>query len=303
MTAINQCQPDFFIVGAPKCGTTAMNGFLRQHPQIFMPERKDISYFGSDLEFGRYRISKEEYLSLFQDVEGALQIGESSVWYLYSKTAAEEIKCFAPSARIIVMLRNPVDMLYAQHSQFLFNLNEDIPDFMEALEAEPDRKQGRRIPPQAHFVQGLFYRETIKYAEQLKRYFDVFGREKVHVILFDDFKRDTAKAYKDILAFLNVDTSFHPVFQVINPNKTPRSRRLQEFLVAPPSILTGIFKRVTPKNVQGRFLKRLRRLNTQYTSRPVLDPALRQCLQVEFLPEVQQLSELLGRDLSSWSSS
>src|SRR5512141_2214266 len=100
---ISQRQPDFFIVGAPKCGTTAMNGYLRQHPQIFMPERKDISYFGSDLKFGRSRITKEEYLSLFRNANGAFRIGESSVWYLYSKTAAEEIKSFAPSASIIVM--------------------------------------------------------------------------------------------------------------------------------------------------------------------------------------------------------
>ncbi len=300
---MNQRRPDFFIVGAPKCGTTAMNGYLRQHPQIFMPARKDISYFGSDLKFDRYRVPSEEYLSLFQEANGALRIGEGSVWYLYSKTAAEEIKAFAPSASIIVMLRNPVDMLYAQHSQFLYNCNEDIPDFEKALEAEPERKRGRCIPRQSHFVAGLFYRETVKFAEQLKRYYDVFGREKVHEILFDDFKRDTAKVYKDTLAFLGVDTSFHTIFQVINPNKTLRSRRLQEFLVAPPSMLTRVYKLVTPKSLQGRILKRLRRLNTQLTNRPALDPALRQCLQVEFQPEVQQLSDLLGRDLSSWSSS
>src|ERR1051325_3379611 len=107
-------RPDFFIVGAPKCGTTAMNGYLRQHPQIFMPERKDITYFGTDLKFERSRISYDEYISLFQDANDALRIGESSVWYMYSKTAAEEIKSFSPSASIIVMLRNPVDMLYAQ---------------------------------------------------------------------------------------------------------------------------------------------------------------------------------------------
>jgi hypothetical protein len=300
---MNQRQPDFFIVGAPKCGTTAMNGYLRQHPHIFMPERKDISYFGSDLKFGRYRISRKEYLSLFQGANGASRIGESSVWYLYSRTAAEEIKCFAPDADIIVMLRNPVDMLYAQHSQFLYNCNEDIADFEKALEAETERKQGRCIPRQSQFVEGLFYRETVKYAEQLKRYFEVFGREKIHVILYDDFKRDTAKIYKHTLAFLGVDQSFQPVFQVINPNKTLRSRRLQKFLVAPPSLLTKIYQRVTPKFLQGRMLKRLKRLNTQHTNRPALDPALKRRLQGEFLPEIEQLSDLLGRDLSSWSSS
>lgn len=300
--AMNQRKPDFFIVGAPKCGTTAMNDYLRQHPHIFMPERKDISYFGMDLKFGGLRISREEYLSLFQEANGVLRIGESSVWYLYSRTAAQEIKSFSPSASIIVMLRNPVDMLYAQHSQFLYNCNEDIPDFETALEAEQVRKQGERIPRQSHFVEGLFYHETGKYSEQIERYFDVFGRENVHVILYDDFKQDTAKAYEDTVAFLGVASSFRPIFQIINPSKTLRSRRLQELLVAPPPVLTKIFKQVTPSSLQGYFLKRLKRLNTQYTSRPALDPVLRRRLQVEFEPEVQRLSDLLGRDLSSWSS-
>jgi hypothetical protein len=268
-----------------------------------MPERKDISYFGSDLNFDRSRISPEEYLSLFRDANGVLRIGESSVWYLYSKRAAEEIKSFSPSASIIVMLRNPVDMLYAQHSQFLYNCNEDIPDFEAALKAEPERKQGKCIPSKSHFLEGLFYHETIKYAEQVERYFDVFGRENVHVILYDDFKQDTAKVYEDTLAFLGIDTSFRPTFQVINPNKTLRSRRLQEFLIAPPPALTRVFKQVTPQSLQGHLLKRLKRLNTQHTNRPALDPILRRRLQVEFQPEVQRISSLLGRDLSSWSSS
>jgi hypothetical protein len=222
---------------------------------------------------------------------------------MYSKRAAEEIKSFSPSASIIVMLRNPVDMLYAQHSQFLYNCNEDIPDFETALKAEADRKQGRQIPRQAHFVEGLFYRETAKYAEQVQRYYDVFGREKVYIILYDDFKRDTAEVYGEVLAFLGVDPSYRPPFQVINPNKTLRSRRLQQLLVSPPPVLTKIYKKFTPSALQGRLLKRLKRMNTQHTTRPSLDPDLRRRLQVEFQPEVQRLADLLGRDLSSWSSS
>ena len=300
---LKQRQPDFFVVGAPKCGTTAMNGYLRQHHQIFMPERKDISYFGTDLKFERPRISRDEYLSLFREANGALRVGESSVWYLYSRTAAAEIKSFSYAASIIVMLRNPVDMLYAQHSQFLYNCNEDISDFATALEAEPDRKQGKRIPRQAHFVEGLFYRETAQYAEQLQRYFNTFGRKNVHVIIYDDFKQDTAKAYADTLIFLGVDPSFHPTFQIINPNKTLRSRRLQELLVAPPPMLTRIYKQIAPSSLQGQLMKRLKRMNTQHTQRPALDPGLRQRLQVEFQPEIKRLADLLGRDLSSWSSS
>jgi hypothetical protein len=296
-------QPNFFIVGAPKCGTTAMNHYLRQRPQIFMPHRKDITYFGSDLKFSRPRISHEQYLSLFQDANGAARIGETSVWYLYSKKAAQEIKSFAPSARIIVMLRNPVDMLYAQHSQFLYNCNEDIVNFEEALAAEVERKQGKRIPPQSHFVAGLFYRETIMYTEQLARYFETFGRQNIHVILFDDFIRDTGKSFAETLAFLAVEDSFQPAFPIVNSNKVLRSRRLQEFLVAPPPLLVQLFHWITPARLRGRIFMRLRKLNMRKQDRPALDPLVRKRLQAEFDPEVERLGKLLGCDLSSWSRS
>ena len=84
------------------------------------------------------------------------------------------------------MLRNPVDVMYAQHNQLIFNVIEDIPDFAEALAAEPERRAGRRLPPGPINVENLFYRHSVRFAEQLERYFDVFGRERVHVMLFDD---------------------------------------------------------------------------------------------------------------------
>lgn len=302
MTKAEQ-RPDFFIVGAPKCGTTAMNDYLRQHPQVFMPERKDITYFGADLKFRHPRISRDEYLSLFRDANGAARIGETSVWYLYSKTAAQEIKSFSPSARIIVMLRNPVDMLHAQHSQFLYNCNEDIISFEEALAAEEQRKRGERIPVQAHFVDGLFYKETVKYSEQVERYFKIFGRSNVRVILFDDFKRDIAREYAAALSFLDVDPSFQPTFQIINSNKALRSQLLQKFLVSPHPLLTRVLDRVPLYSLRGKLLKRLKKLNTRYVDRPALDPVLRQRVQIQLQPEVQRLEDLLGCDLTSWSNS
>ena len=298
----NQRRPDFFIVGAPKCGTPAMNDYLRRHPHVFMPERKDTTFFGSDLNFLQPRISEDTYRQLFQGANGATRVGETSVWYLYSKKAAEEIKAYSPEASIVVMLRNPVDMLYAQHSEFLYNLNEEITSFEEALNAEEDRKRGLRIPRQAHLVEGLFYRDTAKYSEQLERYFDVFGRKKVHVIIFDDFKRNTAAMFCELLEFLDVDPSFRPEFRVINRNKTFRHRPLQKFFIAPPPLLTKILNKITPQPLQGRFLVKFMRLNTRYIDRPPLSTDLRKRLQAEFQPEVRKIGQLIGRDLSSWSS-
>ena len=152
-------RPDFFIVGAPKCGTTAMNDYLKDHPELFIPARKKLHFFGSDLELRRSRrITTQEYLSYFALARAEKRLGEASVWYLYSQRAAAEIKAFSPAARIIIMLRNPVDMMYSMHSQRLYSGKQDIRDFAEALEVEEERRQGLR-PYQNNFdVKGASYR-------------------------------------------------------------------------------------------------------------------------------------------------
>ena len=138
-------KPNFFIVGAPKCGTSALYEYLGAHPEIFMSPYKEPHFFGSDLQ-QRWRPTKSQYFSCFAKARDEKRVGEASVHYLYSKCAAAEIKEFCPEARIIIMLRDPVEMLYSLHSQSIFSGNEVINDFEEALEAEADRKLGRRIP-------------------------------------------------------------------------------------------------------------------------------------------------------------
>src|SRR5687767_1010670 len=103
-------KPNFFIVGAPKCGTTSLYEYIRVHPEVFMPDRKEPAFFCSDFYKPR-RMKEEEYLSLFREAGSAKWIGEASTWYLYSDKAREGIKAFCPDARIIIMLRNPVDMM------------------------------------------------------------------------------------------------------------------------------------------------------------------------------------------------
>ena len=293
-------KPDFFIVGAPKSGTTAMCTYLKQHPEIFMPEKKESHFFGTDLNSPMFIRDKEIYLSLFSKAKDERRVGESSVWYLYSKKAASEIKEFSPSASVIIMLRNPVDMLYSQHSQFLYNGNEDIACFEEALNAEQDRRRGLRIPPGVHFVESLFYRETIKYTEQVQRYFNIFGRENVHIIVYDDFKNNVAKVYRECLCFLGVTGDFQPEFKTINPNKRVRSNTLRNFLQNPPQIVKSLGKALVPRDLQQKLGKKLTSLNIKYESRPPIDTELKRKLQAEFTPETERLSELLRRDLTHW---
>lgn len=300
-------KPDFFLVGAPKCGTSLMDTFLGRHPDIFMP-KKELHYFGSDLRFNDPPRTLENYLSFFREVPAGKRAGESSTWYLYSRLAAKEIHDFCPSAQILVMLRDPVSMLHSLHSHLLWTGNEDIEDFGAALAAEPDRRAGRRVPANSIPTGALLYTEVARFSEQVARYYQVFGRERVKVVLADDFRKDNEGVYRDVLGFLGMRAEGLDMPAILaqdawtrNENKAPRSRTVLRFLKLPwnQAILRGL--RPSPVPGWGKVLRGMRRLNIQYTDRAPMDPAVKAELKRRMAPEVQKLSELIGRDLSSWT--
>jgi hypothetical protein len=296
-------RPDFFIVGAFKAGTTSLYEYLRQHPQIFMPFHKEPMFFGGDLDSRYGRMSERDYLRLFDGARPDQRAGEASPWYLYSELAAAEIKAFSPDAQIIVMLRNPVDVMYAQHSQLLFNRREDLVDFGEALAAEPERRQGRRIPGGALRREALFYRHSVRFAQQLERYLDVFGADRVHVIVHDDLRSDAAGVVRSTFQFLGVDPQQPVSLEVHNPNRRSRLELVQRLVYEPP----GPLRRVIPWLRRFPLVHRLRdalvAMTSRPESRPAMDPDLRQQLTAEFAPEVEALGRLIGRALSAWSRS
>jgi hypothetical protein len=294
-------RPDVFIVGAFKAGTTALYAYLRAHPQVFMSVPKEPMYFGADLTPRYRRMTEDEYLQLFQAAQASQHAGEASPWYLYSASAAREIVDFNPDAKPIVMLRNPVDVMYSQHSQLVFNQREDLTDFAEALAAEDDRRAGRRIPPDAIRPEALFYRHSVRFAEQLQRYFDVFGRDGVQVIVFDDLVADPRAAYRSTLAFIGADPDFEVDLSVYNPNRATRSGRISRLVFAPPRPLRGAFGRLRRVPLAHRIRDALVSANSRQAKRPPMDPELRRELTVEFRPQVAELGELIGRDLSAWS--
>jgi hypothetical protein len=294
-------KPDFFIVGAFKAGTTALYEYLRVHPQLFMSVPKEPMYFGADLTPRYRRMTEGEYLALFRDARADQHAGEASPWYLYSSSAAAEIRAFDAGAKAIIMLRNPVDVMYSQHSQLVFNQREDLADFGAALEAEPDRLAGRRIPPDAIRPEALFYRKSVRFPEQVRRYLDVFGRAGVHFIVFDDLVADAPRVYRSTLEFLGVDPT-HPLdASVYNPNKTARSTRMQRAIFAPPPALRGLYGRLRQIRLLHALRDRLVSANSKPAEREQMDPELRALLTAEFAPQVAELGELIGRDLSSWS--
>jgi hypothetical protein len=292
--------PDFYIVGAFKSGTTALYDYLRLHPQVFMPFHKEPLFFGDDLTRRYGRMTRAQYEALFADAKAGQRVGEASAWYLYSRSAAREIREASPQAKIIVMLRNPVDVMYAQHSQLLFNVEEDIPDFGEALAAEPARRRSQRLPPGPLRVENLYYRESVQFGEQLQRYIDVFGPDRVKVIVYDDFRDDTPGVYSGVLEFLGVDADFAPPFAVRNPNKRVRSRLLQRLVYQPPGPLLRLVPLIRRFPLAHALRDRMLRVNSSPERRPPMDPELRRRLLTEFTPQIRRLEELIGRDLSAW---
>jgi hypothetical protein len=284
-----------------------MAEYLSGHPTIYMPT-KEMHFFGGDLHFGRrfYRRDLWAYLAEYANWSGNGRAGDASVWYLFSREAAGEIKVFNPDSSIIIMLREPVEMLYSLYHQLRFDANEHLPTFEQALAAEAERRAGRRLCRGAYFVQGLAYREIANYTEQVRRYFEVFGRDRVRVITYDEFVSNPWETYHGTLEFLGVDTTYHPAsFRVINGSKTVRSRILRAMLADPfvRSLAIAVSCRLGRRtfNALRSLESSLWTLNSRAMKRPPLSPQLRAQLKREFAPEVERLSALLGRDLTFWS--
>jgi len=293
--------PHFFIVGAPKCGTTSMGQYLNQHPDVFVI-RGEPHFFGTDLEYNSPRLTPDQYQALCRDTGAKPVCGDRSTWYLYSRSAAREIHAHNPHALIIAMLRNPAEMIHSLHAHhFQRGMRDDIEGLEDALAAEPDRRRGKRIPANARFPESLYYSAIPRYTEQLQRYFDLFGRDRVQVTLFDDLKRSPRDVYARTLAFLGVDPAFEPDFAVHNVSApTPDSWAYRAWKA---STLRYRIRSLAPQRLYDRIRKmRGKRLARAAQRRPrrSLDPELRAMLNLQFDEEIDRLETLTGRDLSTW---
>src|SRR5262249_42573702 len=145
---------------------------------------------------------------------------------------------FSPSALIIIMLRNPVDVMHGYHETNLFGGFEFITDFEQALAAEADRKRGLLWPKHGKgILETLFYRAVVAYPDQIERYWGVFGRERVEILVYDDYRREPSVSYARVFDFLDLDRSFEPRVGEVNASRQRRSPRLQHFLRHPPGSL------------------------------------------------------------------
>lgn len=301
--------PDLFIIGAPKCGTTSLFEYLKGHPQVFMSAVKEPNYFARDLDLDpsgpslHYGRDEERYLALFEDADDARYAGEGSTRYLFSLDAPQLINDASPSARVVAMVRNPVDMAHSLFDHKVAAGTEDIADFVQALAAEDDRHDGRRIPPHSN-PKLATYRDRARFGEQLARWFAVYGRDRMHVIALEDMVTDPGAEFRRLLEFLAVDPDWRPAsFATHNPAHGSRSHALQTVLLSRP--MQWAAWRALPAAVGDTRARRLvsrfshSQLRRQTIVRAPISMDLRRQLEDEFMPDVQLLSTQLGRDFGT----
>lgn len=276
-----------------------MHDYLGEHPQIYAATPKEPYFFNSDLWCDpRYCTRNEDdYLKLFCGAKKEhLRIGESSVGYLYSQKAPEEIKRVCEDPRFIVMLRNPTEMIYSLHQQCLHSGNEDIFDFEEALELEPQRKAGHQLPDGCHFPTSILYRQCCDYSSYIEYWLSHFDRSRFHFIVFDDLKHSAADVYRATLEFLEVDPTFQPDFSIRNASHDLSDVRIAQFWKTHPRIasLRGSRYFIPVLNYPLRLFLR------SPNRRPPMRAELRRQLRDEFADQISRLECLIERDLACW---
>lgn len=297
-------KPNLFIVGAPKCGTTALYEYLRPHPNIFMPKIKEPHFFAKDL--GTYPRIKtpQEYAEIFaESTEQHLRVGEASVYYLRSSVAIPDIREFNPDAKIIAMFRNPVEMVYSFHSQLLYVAEESESDFETAWRLQERRSRGLDLPPRSRGSFLLQYAQLGQFGTQTQRLLSTFPRPQVKLILFDDFAASPQTVYDELIDFLGIPHDHRTVFPRVNDNKRARIDWLRRFARKPPPVLRSAIRSLK-QAVGAEGISAAKRkivdLNMVKERRPPLSPEFRAELVEAFRDEVALLARLLDRDLSHW---
>jgi Sulfotransferase family len=303
-----EIKPNFFIVGAPRCGTTALSTYLAEHPRIGFSTPKETQFFCTDLSGIRFHTTDlEEYLNLcFRHCVGKnyLAIGEGSVWNLYSKNAVPKILSFNPEARFIIMVRNPIDLCIALYEKRREMLQEDQSSFEQAWRLEDERRQGRRIP--AFFRKEIGvpgYRDVASLGEQVERAFSLIPEQQRLLIVFDDFVANTAAVYAQVLAFLDVPHDGRTEFPRINEGQQIRNPRLW-------ALVWGTMLRAHPLLDPAKRMLKVSTLNIyprisrlflgRRAERMAISETLRGEMRTWFDPDIKRLSAAIGRDVSVW---
>ena len=304
--------PNFFIIGAQKAGTTSLYHYLAQHPQIYMSPVKEPRFFdheinsdGEVVEVGRGdpvrpnapKFSNiEEYRTLFRGVRNETAVGEATPLYINTPGTAERIKRYVPQARMIALLRNPADRAYSSFLHARRYGKEPLTDFAQALREEEDRVRD-------NWRNVFHYRNAGLYRAQLQPYFDLFGREKVGVWLYEDLREDPVGMTRDVMRFLEVDDSFVPnTSSKHNPAAVPNGEVSRAMMRVMDKTATAFLKVFAPGSKVYPLASKVRRSiqSRLVVKPPPIDQEVRSELIDGYREDILKLQKLIGRDLSVW---
>lgn len=302
--------PNFLIIGAARSGTTTLHYVLGQHPQIYMSPNKETNFFSfycndgqvpqvtrvEDVAIIDQRSVKtlEDYCFLFRGVNKEIAIGEASPSYLLVPEVPLAIRESIPDAKIIVVLRQPIEKAYSHYLRKCPGLYSYGEDFAEVLERDEQRiaAQGR----------GTSFLGHCRYYSCLKRYYEVFEHDRIKVCLFEELEHDPEAFYADLFRFLGVDPGFKPDVSIkYNQSGLGKARPLVFVTQGGLSLRRRLIQHLPP-NMASRLSRWRHKLRSANIDKPPpLDPALRRALTRRYFEEeIRKLQDLIGRDLSSW---
>ena len=289
--------PDFAIVGARKCGTTALYSYLATHPDIAMSARKEPCFWSRDLDAGWGIRDRAAYDAMWADAPPGALRGEASPVYLQSRVAIPELLAARPDVRLIAMIRNPVEMVVSRHANLLLDRDEDVADLETAWRLQERRLRGEVLPARCPWPEVFQYRTYASIGDHLERFMDLVPAEQRLVIVYDDFRADTRREYLRALALLGLAddgrTDFAPVregHELYWQGLPDWQRRL--------SRLTWLYRPARALAHAMGFSPAA--ANRHPPRRRPLRPEFEQELADAFLPQVKKLERLLGRDFAAW---
>lgn len=296
--------PNLYIIGAPKAGTTALAAWLASHPDIFFSVPKEPYYWASDFP-GLSRHygfeSLESYSRLFASdaARSARYSAEGSTFYLYSEAAVPGILEAVPTAKFIVMLRDPTDLLISYHRSQVVALNEDETDFGRAWRRSLSGGWPRTTPLD---MKQLDYPRIGSLGAAVERLLRRASQSQVHFALYNDLKHRPLEMWKQLCSFLDMDYEPCPEFSVFNAsNKHYRSMALRRLTHRPPPLLRGPIRsmRQWSRSTSNAQVARAKRLMWQQAPRPEVSPQVRAEVAEFLAPDLHRLEHLLDVDLSA----
>jgi hypothetical protein len=290
--------PNLFILGAPKCGTTALAAYLDQHPEVCISRPKEPHFFNDDFN-NRHTRRLADYRACFAAAEPRHRIiGEASVLYLYSRVAVPNIMRFCPDAKFIVMIRNPLEMAPSWYSEAVYSsaYGETASSFEEAWRLQAERRAGRSIPTICSEPKVLLYQELCSVGGQLQRLLSLVRRERVHIVVFDDFTRNTKAEYRKALAHLGIEDDGRLSFPVMNAAKQYTHPRVYHRFVR----VRNTLKRALRISGALGIGSVLRSALTAARERHEVPARVKDAMIRDFAGDVRLLETILERDLSSW---